>query len=115
MQTVTVTIGRNVGPDPLPADIWNEFVSRVRREVERVTSELWAVAPFRGQWEGESEDAMVFYGPLKAVQAITRPLPTLRANLANLATYYRQDAIGLSVGESELVESWARQGEGISA
>jgi hypothetical protein len=102
MQTVTVTIGRNVGPDPLPADAWNGFVSATRRAVEHATSELWASAPTRSIWVDTPEDAFVFYGPTidhpDAVQA-------LRVRLSSLAGYYGQEAIGLSVGESELVES----------
>ena len=108
MRTVTVTIGRNVGTDPLPAEDWNDFVFGTRRAVEVVTSELWAQGPSRGSWDGVSEDAFFFYGPVAAMTDDVVPalIRHLRALLSVLATRYRQEAIGLSVGEPELVESF---------
>lgn len=104
MRTVTVTIGRNVGTEPMPREQWNHFVAKVRNEVSLATEEVWAVAPYQGSWEGVREDAVVFYGPLKEPR-----LEILRSSLSNLATYYSQDAIGLSVGEGELVKRWSRE------
>ena len=104
MKTVTVTIGRNVGDEPLPAAAWNDYTADTRRAVEAVTVDLWAVAPYRGSWEGQPEDAVILYGSLIDVDGVVE---ALRQRLATLATYYGQQAIGLSVGSSELVESYA--------
>ena len=104
METVTVTIGRNVGDDPLPADQWNAFTSDTRAAVEAATLDLWAIAPYKGVWKGTTEDAAIFYGPLVDVGEV---LEALRQRLAVLATYYGQEAVGLSVGTGELVEHFA--------
>lgn len=106
METVTVTIGRNVGVEPLAADAWNAFVASTRAAVEAATSELFAVAAYKGSWDGVSEDAALFYGPL-VTDDQGAVLAALRSRLAVLASYYGQEGIGLSVGASELVASFA--------
>lgn len=111
METITVTIGRNVGDRPLPASVWNSFVSDTREAVERATSEVWAAAPTRSVWGDQREDAFVFYGPVTAPHAVS----SLRITLAGLAAYYGQEAIGLSIGLSELVESVAVPGQAVPA
>lgn len=105
MRAVTVTIGRNVGDVPLPAERWNEFVSRTRAVVEQSTDDLWAVAPYRGSWDGVSEDAVLFYGSVGSDEVTT----SLREALRNLASYYDQEAVGLAIGDSELVEAFDRE------
>lgn len=103
METVTVTIGRNVGDAPLPPEAWNAYVSDTRQAVEAATSELWAHAPYRGEWEGVAEDAFIYFGALAGPDS----LGALRQRLATLATFYGQDAIGLAAGTGELVENFA--------
>jgi hypothetical protein len=102
MRAVTVTIGRNVGDDPLPAEAWNDYVAATRRAFDAATSERWAIAPYRGSWEGVHEDAMIYFGAL-----IDDPnaATALRVILANLAGYYGQETVGLAIGTSELVEA----------
>lgn len=113
MKTVTVTIGRNVADVPMAPERWNDYVTRTREAVTDALSELWVTAPYRGEWEGVREDAFVFYGPLKGGEGTDDAfwsdlnVRELKVKLSTLATYYRQDAIGLSVGEAELVESFA--------
>ena len=107
MKTVTVTIGRNVGITPLVSEEWNDFVSRARKAVSKATQEIWAAAPYKGLWEGNTEDAFVFYGPLlDDYDEWPRVVRELREDLRNLASEYGQDAIGLSVGDGELVEAF---------
>jgi hypothetical protein len=107
METVTVTIGRNVQDLPLPDSEWIDFVTRTRASVAEITDELFAVAPYRGSWNGAGEDAYVIYGALPDVPTDQRDslVSVLRTSLGTLATIYGQDAIGLSVGTSELVPS----------
>ena len=114
MESVTVTIGRNVGDHPLPAEEWNEYVRATRDAVERATSELWAVAPYKGEWEGTQEEAVVFFGPLLAGYE-DDAYRVLGATLATLATYYRQDGIGVARGESTLVEPYGVEPVGAHA
>jgi hypothetical protein len=108
MKTVTVTIGRNINDQPMSQYAWDQFNYDVLKAVQSYTSELWANAVSRSQWTGVPEDSRVFYGPLRAN---LRPLELsrLRARLATLATQYGQEAIGMSVGESELVESYGER------
>jgi len=109
MKTVTVTIGRNIGDSPMSPDTWNQFSYETLQAVETYTSALWVNAPSRSVWQGVPEDARAFYGPLRDGSGPSE-LRRLRARLANLATQYGQAAIGLSVGESELVESYGEKG-----
>lgn len=105
MQTITVTIGRNVGQDPLPQDRWNEFIADTRAAVESAVSDIWVATPYRGSWDGVPEDAFVFYGPVVGTLANTPQERALKQRLSVLAGYYGQQAIGVSVGFSELVEA----------
>lgn len=105
MRTVTVTIGRNMGDEPMSANQWNDYAFAVRESLQRIVTEFWTVGAYKGQWEGTTEDAMIFYGPLRNTTD-DRDLNIAKARLATLATQYGQDAIGVSVGESVLVESF---------
>ena len=102
-RTVTVTIGRNVGDDPLSASSWNDYFRETRDAVEASSAALLTVAPYRGAWEGVKEDAGIFYG----LGVDDDDLASLRARLETLASKYGQAAIGLSVGENELVRPFA--------
>lgn len=106
-RTLTVTFGRNIGEIPMDLDSWAEFSWKAREIVTDFTYELWADGVSRSQWLGIPEESRVLYGPVKP-SINDRNLRTLRARLANLATQYGQEAIGLSVGESELVESYGQ-------
>jgi hypothetical protein len=102
MHTVTVTIGRNIDDEPMIATVWNDFVSEIRDAVEHAASEVWASAPYKGEWEGVKEDAFIVY----ANDVDDAGVEFLRNRLETLATKFRQDAIGLSVGVGELVASF---------
>jgi hypothetical protein len=104
MRTITVTIGRNVGSEPMEQSEWNAFVWETRETIEIVSPELWANAAHRNSWNGTSEDSFIFYGPLFDETDAT--VEFLRNRLETIATKFRQDAIGLSIGDSELVESF---------
>lgn len=108
-RTVTVTIGRNIGEKPMDGEDWAGFTYRTRRAIEGAGIELWATAPYKGLWEGTSEDAVVFFGQLPGFKADDdqRRVNGLRENLRNLASEYGQEAVGFSVGDGELVEAFA--------
>lgn len=80
---------------------WAEFQYKVRQEVEKV-AQLHAHTPYKGQWEGNREDAAIYFGTVVSEGDMGK----LRVALSNLATYYGQQAIGLTVGESQLIESY---------
>jgi hypothetical protein len=99
MDTATVTIGRNVGTEPMSDDRWTDYVRQARQVAQMAMSDVWADAGYDGGWEGNEEDAWAFYGPLTPGLDVD----ALRSTLATLADVYGQDAIGLSVGVGELV------------
>lgn len=122
METITVTIGRNAGAAdgaPLPSDVWNHFVADTREAFESVVAETWAQGPTRNVWGDTPEDGFVFYGPLRRAEGGpwrgNAALGALRSRLATLAAYYGQEAVGLSLGLSELVESVALPGARVPA
>lgn len=92
---VTVTIGRNIGDEPMPQSRWNAYGDAVR-DLLKLDGEIFADATYNGWWDYVSEDARVFV-------ATTRSPDRLRLGLAQLAEVYRQDAVGLQVGTTELV------------
>jgi hypothetical protein len=98
-QTVTVTIGRNVGDVPMPADAWRSFHAAVRQTLETADANVWADASYRGQWDGVYEDAALLHASVEDYA-----VGPIRETLARLAGAYGQDAIGLAVGTAELVE-----------
>lgn len=104
-EAITVTIGRNIGPSPMPMERWEAFIRDVRESVAMNVAELWVDAEYSGLWEGRTEDAWVFYGPL-AESHSDLDYADLRYRLRTVAEHYRQDAIGLTRGLSELVESY---------
>lgn len=98
MEGITITIGRNVGDEPMSADRWSEFTTSVRNALERHGAEVWTSAAYTGSWEGASEDSHVFLGGAEALDG-----HELRRELGALAGEYGQEAIGLNVGPAELV------------
>lgn len=98
MESVTVTIGRNVGDEPMGADAWKVFGELVQRALADAGAEVWTDAQYTGSWEGVSEDARIFLAGADALDA-----HTLRRALGRIAGEFRQDAIGVSVGAAELV------------
>lgn len=105
MQAVTVTIGRNVGDQPLSLDEWHQFAFATREAVADAAPDrqLWTATHYRnGTWNGHPEEAAIYFAPVSSGAAVA----VLRQRLATLATYYRQEAIGLAVGDAELVQSF---------
>jgi hypothetical protein len=101
MRAATVTIGRNIGHVAMDATEWAAF----RSGVADLFAELWTPgAEYAGTWTESdgtvvTEASAVFFGPL-------RPDLTdgaVRSRLADLATRFEQDAIGLTVGTPDLV------------
>jgi hypothetical protein len=96
MSAATVTIGRNVGDQPMTAAEWQHYRADVRAVLDKAGAETWVDADYRGSWDGATEDAHVWLAQLER-------LDSLRPAFAALAERYHQDAIGLVVGTPELV------------
>jgi hypothetical protein len=100
-RTVTVTIGRNVGSEPMPAPRWEEFRSGIRQTLANLLCpDFSASYDGTGEWDGVAEDSTLF-----VASGITREVTStyLRAVLAQYADEYDQDAIALTVGTTDLV------------
>lgn len=103
---ISVTIGRNVGAQPLPVVSWVGFQNVVRSAIAAAhlggtgiagpTVEAWNGS---GSWGGIVEENAHF----SARSPDGFNLRKLRRHLARIAADYRQEAIALSVGRSELV------------
>lgn len=87
--TVSITIGRNIGVNPMPETDWKNF----QASVSVFFAETYVNAGYRGTWDGVSEDSWLFIGAIKDDITQTQ----LETELAALAVSYRQAAIGLLV------------------
>ncbi len=99
MNTITVTIGRNVGEVPLILATWRDFTNSLDRLIEERAEQVFVQAERRGTWDGVGEDNYTV-----VAACCTASLRTLPAALARLAHEYLQDAIALTIGETTLVE-----------
>lgn len=88
MTNYIVTIGRNVGDEPMDDDKWREFQDRVRYAIAKNGYEFITQAVGHGYWEDTVEDSAIWVftgGEGKAYQ--------LHTELGHLAYYFEQDAI----------------------
>ncbi len=99
MNTITVTIGRNVGEVPLYPRAWRDFTDALDRLVGERAEQVFVQAQGCGAWAGVGEDNYTIVASIGAAS-----LRTLPAALARLAHEYLQDAIALTVGTTALVE-----------
>ena len=106
MFQVTVTIGRNVGAVPLSNSEWGQFGNRA---ADALTIALGVTTPDievhhsdGGIWQGVREDSTKISVLLESAPSETQ-LRILRDELRILRDEFRQDAIALSVAESELI------------
>ena len=108
MYEYDVTIGRNVGSEPMPRPRWDAFSASVvetltwagsrRGEVEP-TVEIRHGITF---WQGQSEESHRI--TLRVNEELyPETLAQVRAELAECAQAYQQEAIALAVASSELI------------
>ena len=55
--TVFVSIGRNVGADPLPQPRWDSFQGRVASAISATGADILGTYLGFGEWEGVSEES----------------------------------------------------------
>lgn len=98
MRTVYVSIGRNIGGEPMPDDDWANFKADV---VDRLAGygDLVTVAEGMGVYDGVREATAIF------ALVVDGDLDTdrLRGDLARLARLYRQECIALAITPVEFV------------
>lgn len=91
--TTTVSIGRNVGRDPMPREDWRAFCREVLAAVEDACGPIY----FDGEGWGRSEE----WGSEPAYTIVAGdPIPGayLADALGHLGRKYGQDAVALTTG-----------------
>lgn len=104
MQCITITIGRNVGQTPMTTDDWVSFKQSANYALRDLVGydKPYELHEGIGEWGGHREDSH------KVAVLLDTPIDAflqdkLRARLAQVANDYRQDAIALTISESELI------------
>tara|TARA_R110002020_G_scaffold404912_1_gene614957 strand:- start:4038 stop:4358 length:321 start_codon:yes stop_codon:yes gene_type:complete len=104
MYVYTVTIGRNVGDIPMRDIAWSTFEDQINALMASYVENGSVVEMHSGTggWNGVSEDStkvtLITEHPLT-----DRKLADLKRGLAYYAAQYTQDAIALTIGQSELI------------
>lgn len=98
MATVTVSIGRNVGSVPMSDEAWQNFGHAVGALLGRCSIVYVSAAESRGEWEGIAEDSRTW-----VAECTEHDAGYVREGLRALAAEFRQDAIALTIGSTELV------------
>jgi len=94
-----VTIGRNLGLEPMSPPKWWAFRGSVRAALGATVGEpSFEIAGPGGRWHGQAESSAV-YIVLRPTEGFDR----LRRVLINLATDFGQQSIAIATGRSELV------------
>ena len=105
MYVVSVTIGRNVGTTPMSDRRWREFVMDAQGTIEQNTFERQResieIHRGRGEWSGIEEDSAMVTVLLRSGLS-DEARANLKRDLSELARFYDQDAIALTIGTSEL-------------
>lgn len=105
MHSLTVTIGRNYTNDgetfTLSDGSWLSFQEEVRHLLGRYTGTLEQHLGI-GYWQGIPEESAKI--TLLVENSLNVNTGYIRVNLERLARTYDQDAIALTIGESELIE-----------
>lgn len=95
-----VSIGRNIGGEPMGEDRWASFKAETVDAVERHAGPVVTVAEGTGRYEGQVETTFVVVGAGTG----ERRTP-LEFELQALAWAYEQDAIAVSEAEPVFVQA----------
>ncbi len=95
-----VSIGRNVGDQPLNATDWTEFISRTSMTVYEFAGPLVSYATGHGVYNDSPEDTFIVVG---AQTPNPHDASCLRIALRALARAYGQECIALAICEPEFL------------
>lgn len=98
MLSYTITIGRNVGTEPMSEPDWVEFRVLVEQTIETLLRpDALFVYDGMGEWSGDAEESTAFL----AISEVPAGA-ALDHRLGMLAEAFGQEAIGWSVGDAHL-------------
>lgn len=97
---VQASIGRNIGSEPLSRSDWVHFINDVSDAI-REQNEKPEFHFGTGVWEGISEDSA--HITVYRANITDEYRYAIRQNLARIAFTYGQEAIALTISESELI------------
>jgi hypothetical protein len=106
MQTLTVTIGRNIKNVLMPQEEWNNFQEDIEYTIKSVLNpenvEFIEGHYGTGSWSGKTESSCKIMFALS--ESLTDvEISTLKRRLKVIRGWYAQDAIAFNLGESELI------------
>lgn len=108
MSTFAVTIGRNVDGVPLSEEDWQAFAAETDQAVAWAAETIHVrAAQHAGQWNDAPELACTWIAETIDDAGAHEDISALRLALRVLAGRYGQEAIALTVGETELVVPFA--------
>lgn len=97
---LVVTIGRNVGDEPMESGKWDTFVNDTLDQLSALLVPSAVFGPFfgTGEWEGVTEESAM----LSLTVGYTSRVEHVESILSTLADRYGQDAIAWQSGPSHL-------------
>lgn len=99
--SMTVTIGRNVGNVPMSDAHWQSFTADVLRNIRANTRAIYFVGFGTGVWEGTEEESFTVISETPTTSAAC----AISVSLSFFAEAYGQEAIAVTIGETELVQA----------
>jgi len=97
--TITVSIGRNIGPHKPMSDVnWEWFRSAVDHALRDRGVTVFFAGTGTGEYEGVREESATWVGATSI-----RPNVVLEADLGRIAELWHQDSIAVTYGETVLV------------
>lgn len=99
--TVTVSIGRNVGDEPMSTNVWRDFARATESAIDFVKTEYYVRnANGAGGWQDNPEDSKTWVFSMD-----TTKLSILEWRMSDLCDLFKQDAIAVTYGTTDLVTS----------
>lgn len=105
MKSIVISAGRNIGPQPMDAERWQQLRAAVARILESSSAEIYTRDAIGfGEWIGDDgtlvrEESVTYAGAVH-----DGALEKIQRDLQEVVKQFEQDAIALIVGESLLVK-----------
>lgn len=98
---VTVSIGRNIGDQPMSSDQWSAFRFALLDVLDKGEHLFTTSGRSHSRW-GDEDSLTV------AVDVLEEQIPAIRSALAQLAADYQQQTIALTIADPEFISATVR-------